>query len=265
MISLPLAIASVAVALTLLYASVLDHRDRRVPFVTWYPMLAVAVPCVCLFYAGLVMGGNGGAALYLIALSLLFSALFYAFAVFHLFGGADAWALIFLCLTVPAFPLEPLWGVPPTGFFPFSVLVDALLLNLAAPLILFCYNLLRGNRAPFPSMFLGYPVDGAEIQRHFGFVMEEIREDENGTLVRRFMRLREMLKRTVRGGERRMYTKDLREHPERYRKELALYRRAGKVWISYAVPFIIPITAGFLCALFIGDIVFMIMKMLAGV
>jgi len=265
MMSLPLGIASAAVGLTLLYASVLDHRDRRVPFRTWYPMLVVAVPSVCLFYAGLLLGGSGGLALYFIALSLVFSALFYAFGMFHLFGGADAWALIFLCLSVPALPLEPLWGVPPLGFFPFSVLVDALVLNLAAPLILFGYNLLRGNRAPFPYMLLGYPVEGGEIQRHFGFVMEEIGEDEGGMVVRRFLRLRDSLKRTVRGGERRMYTKDLREHPERYRKELALYRRAGKVWISYAVPFIIPLTGGFLCALFIGDIFYMIMKMFAGV
>ncbi|MDK2974756.1 MAG: archaeal preflagellin peptidase FlaK [Methanofollis sp.] len=265
MISLPLGIASVAVGLTLLYASVLDHRDRRVPFRTWYPMLVVAVPSVCLFYAGLFLGGNGGLALYFIALSLVFSALFYAFGMFHLFGGADAWALIFLCLSVPAFPLEPLWGVPPLGFFPFSVLIDALVINLAAPLILFGYNLLQGNRAPLPYMFLGYPVEGREIQRHFGFVMEEIGEDENGAVVHRFMRIRDSLKRTVRGGERRMYTKDLREHPERYREELTLYRRAGRIWISYAVPFIIPITGGFLYALFIGDIFYMIMKLLAGV
>lgn len=265
MISLPLGIASVAVGLTLLYASVLDHRERRVPFRTWYPMLVVAVPSVCLFYAGLVLGGQVGTALYFVALSLIFSALFYAFGIFHLFGGADAWALIFLCITVPAFPIEPLWGVPLFGFFPFSVLIDALVLNLAAPLVLFGCNLLHGNRAPLPYMFLGYPVDGGEIRRHFGFVMEEIGEDEDGQIARRFLRLRTMLTRTVHGGERRMYTKDLREHPERYLAELDLYRRSGRVWISYAVPFIIPIAAGYFCALFIGDIFYMIMKLLAGV
>ena len=36
-------------------------------------------------------------------------------------------------------------------------------------------------------------------------------------------------------------------------EELALYRKAGTVWISYAVPFIIPITAGFVTAVIFGD------------
>jgi preflagellin peptidase FlaK len=66
-------------------------------------------------------------------------------------------------------------------------------------------------------------------------------------------------------GEGRIYTKDLRLHPERFRKELALYRKAGTVWISYAVPFIVPITAGFIAAILFGDFLFVIMAFFAGV
>ncbi|QYZ78737.1 peptidase A24 [Methanofollis formosanus] len=261
---LSLLIASAAVGITLLYASVLDHRDRRVPFRTWYPMLAVAFPAVLVFYAGLLLGGEMKMAVYFVALSLVFSAVFYAFGSLHLFGGADAWALIFLSVCIPAFPLEPIVGIPPLEFFPFSVLTNALILNLAAPLILFARNVANRDLAPFPYMFLGYPVDGEQIRDHYGFVMEEIEESADGTLTRRFLRIRDSLRRTVKGGERRMYTKDLREHPEKYRKELALYKQAGPVWISYAVPFIIPITAGFLTALFIGDLFYMIMRILIG-
>jgi preflagellin peptidase FlaK len=39
-----------------------------------------------------------------------------------------------------------------------------------------------------------------------------------------------------------------------------MYRKAGTVWISYAVPFIIPITAGLISAIFFGDFLFAIMK-----
>lgn len=263
---LSLLIATVAVGITLLYASVLDHRERRVPFKTWYPMLAVAFPSVLFFYAGLLLGGDMRIALYFAALSLVFSVVFYTFGSLHLFGGADAWALIFLSTCIPAFPLDPLFGMPPLGFFPFTVLTNALILNLAAPVILFLKNVINRDFAPFPYMFLGYPVDGSRIRDHYGFVMEVIEEasDGTGTLTRRFLRIRDSLRRTVRGGERRMYTKDLREHPEKYRKELSLYTRAGTVWISYAVPFIIPITAGFLTALFIGDLLYMIMRILIG-
>ncbi|MDD3622622.1 MAG: A24 family peptidase C-terminal domain-containing protein [Methanofollis sp.] len=261
---LSLLVASAAVLITLLYASVLDHRERRVPFKTWYPMLAVAFPSVLFFYASLILGGDMRIAIYFVALSLIFSVVFYTFGCLHLFGGADAWALIFLSACIPAFPLDPIFGMPPLGFFPFTVLTNALILNLAAPLILFLKNAVNQDFAPFPYMFLGYPVDGAQIRDHYGFVMEEIEEESDGSLTRRFLRIRDSLRRTIKGGERRMYTKDLREHPEKYRKELSLYRQAGTVWISYAVPFIIPITAGFLTALFIGDLLYMIMMILIG-
>jgi preflagellin peptidase FlaK len=64
--------------------------------------------------------------------------------------------------------------------------------------------------------------------------------------------------------EGRVYTKDLRENPEKYQKELAIYRSAGTVWISYAVPFIIPITAGLVTALVFGDLLFALMKIFTG-
>jgi preflagellin peptidase FlaK len=44
---------------------------------------------------------------------------------------------------------------------------------------------------------------------------------------------------------------------------MAIYKKAGTVWISYAVPFIIPITAGLITALVFGDILFSIMKIVA--
>jgi len=36
------------------------------------------------------------------------------------------------------------------------------------------------------------------------------------------------------------------------------------VWISYGVPFILPILAGFATALFGGDILFSVMRLIAG-
>ena len=41
----PMIISSVVVIATLIYASFLDIRDRRVPFVHWLPMLAVGSIC----------------------------------------------------------------------------------------------------------------------------------------------------------------------------------------------------------------------------
>jgi len=91
--------------------------------------------------------------------------------------------------------------------------------------------------------------------------MEEIVEID-GVLKRRFLKVGEAMGGMVHGT--RIYTKDLRQHPEEYQAELGLFRRAGTVWISYGVPFIVPITAGMGTALVFGDILFAIMMVFLG-
>ena len=259
---IPLMISSLSVGITLLYASRLDIQDRRVPFRTWYPMLIVGIPMTLLFYGSLLMVEPGMALRYL-GLVGLFCALFYLFAYLRLFGGADAWALIFIGALVPLFPLEPYFKYPTLQLFPFTVLTNAVILNLATPIGIAIVNKIKGNRAPFPYPFFGFPVPGERIEQYFGFVMEEIKEEDDH-LTRRFLTIRESLGRLFRG-EDRLYTKDMRLHPEEYREERELFRKAGEVWISYGVPFIVPITAGFFTALLAGDLLFTLMKYALGV
>ena len=374
----PMIISAVAVLATLIYASYLDIKDRRVPFKTWYPMLVVGIPAsvwllyiktgnfsliagyvsliVSFFYANyldnhepgepfrfeylaitlalpalawlvlpkpftlalvpwyamfagifayisyitwkqkpegkvkpkrkvqesnieealtrwyfiliviiiaitsvlLLFSGGWGAPALFVLLPAVFCGVFYLFGRMHLFGGADAWALIFISFCVPTFPFTPLLGNTPLGFLAFSVLINALLLNLAAPLGIFAINIARGNRAPLMYMFFGFPVKGDTIQQEWGFVMEEF-EEKKGTVSRKFIGFWDSIKRMYQG-EGRIYTKDLREHPEEFLSELAIYKKAGTVWISYAVPFIIPITAGLITAIIFGDFLLAIMK-----
>jgi preflagellin peptidase FlaK len=206
-------------------------------------------------------GGWGAPALVLLLLSV-FCGVFYVFGRMNLFGGADAWALIFIAFCIPTFPFTPYLGNPPLGFLAFSVLINALILNMAAPVAIFIMNIIRKNRAPLMYMFFGFPVNGDSIQREWGFVMEDFSE-KNGNASRKFIGFFDSIRRMY-SGEGRIYTKDLREHPEEFKKELAMYRNAGTVWISYAVPFIIPITAGLITAIVFGDILFAIMKIVAG-
>jgi preflagellin peptidase FlaK len=322
----PLVIGSIAIVVTLCYASVLDIRERRVPFRTWYPMLAVAGPMAALFYIDYELGltpdrilsyatcfmvtallltlldlvrdrvttrtahtrgeiVETAIAMSLVALpvstalygvlalgdtrgaiiawtAFLFILLIYLCGSLHLFGWADAWVLIFIAACVPFFPIVPALGVPNHGSFPFSVFFNAVMLNLATPVGIFAANILRGNHAPLRYMFVGFPVDGSSVQHSFGYIIEEF-EETDGKVNRRFIPFRHALSRMIRG-KRRMYTRDLKRHPEAYAGELELYRKAGTVWISYATPFIIPITAGFLTAFFIGDLIFTLMKILIG-
>jgi preflagellin peptidase FlaK len=258
----PLIVPALAIGITLCYASFLDIKERKVPFQTWYPMLIVGLPAVALFYFLLIFGGATDTALYYGALVLFFCAMFYFFAYFHLFGGADAWALIFISLCIPAFPFPPFLGIPPLAFFPFSVLINAMLLNLFIPLGILLMNLKKGNNAPFPYMLFGFPVEGDRIGDHYGYVMEDITED-NGQIRRRFIGIRESLANMV-TEKGRVYTLDIRRKPDEYAKERDLYKKAGRVWISYGVPFIVPITAGLFSALFFGDFIFGLLQVFIG-
>jgi len=223
----------------------------------WYFVLIILIFAITSMIQFITPGGWGSPAL-LVMLPAVFCGVFYLFGRMHFFGGADAWALIFISFAVPTFPFTPLFGNPPLGFLSFSVLINALILNLAAPAGIFIINILRGNRAPLRYMFFGFPVKGDKIQDSWGFVMEEF-EEKNGTVSRKFIGFFESIRRMY-AGTGRVYTKDLREHPEEFSKELAVYKKAGTVWISYAVPFIIPITAGFITAIIFGDFLLAIMK-----
>jgi len=227
----------------------------------WYFVLIVMIFAITAVLMLFSPDGWGSQSIIILLLAV-FSGVFYIFARMHLFGGADAWALIFISFCLPTFPFTPLLGIPPLGFLSFSVLINALLLNLVAPIGIFIINVIRKNRAPLMYMFFGFPVNGDSIQNEWGFVMEDF-EEKKGTVSRKFVGFWDSIKRMY-SGEGRVYTKDLREHPEEFQKELALYRRAGTVWISYAVPFIIPITAGLITAIIFGDLLFAFMKIIAG-
>jgi preflagellin peptidase FlaK len=264
MIYLALVLSSTAVALTLLYASVLDLRERRVPFKTWYPMLFIAIPMAVLTYIGLFSVSVRFASGLLLVSAVLCACYYFGSAYLHLFGGADAWALIFITACIPLFPIEPYAGYPLIAFFPLSVILNAVLLNLVTPLGIFAVNCVRRNHGPLRYMFVGFPVDGKTIQDEFGFVMEEFTEDEDGVITRRYLSFTEAIRRMIQG-KRRLYTRDFKRNPEEYKEELRLYRKAGTVWISYGVPFILPICAGFLSAIFIGDIMTILIQVLSGV
>ncbi|MCX6688289.1 MAG: peptidase A24 [Methanoregula sp.] len=235
-------------------ANISETLDR------WYFVLVIIIFAIASFF--MIFGGGWGLSGLYVALAAIFCGVFYIFGRMHLFGGADAWALVFVAFCIPTFPFTPLLNTSPIGFLAFSVLVNGLILNLVAPVGIFIVNVVKGNRAPLQYMFFGFPVKGDTIQNAWGFVIEEF-DESKGTLNRRFIGFKETLSRMY-SGDGRMYTKDLRENPDGYKIELAMYKRAGTVWISYAVPFIVPITAGLITAIFFGDFLFAIMKLIVG-
>jgi len=74
---IPLAVSAVAVTITFLYASWRDLRERRVPFPVWYPMLTVTIPMATWFYLLLFFAGMWQMIVYFLALTCIFSIVFY--------------------------------------------------------------------------------------------------------------------------------------------------------------------------------------------
>ncbi|HUK93194.1 MAG TPA: hypothetical protein VLU98_04075, partial [Methanomicrobiales archaeon] len=127
-------------------------------FRVWHVPLIIAFQGVA--WAGLFFAGKGAMGDLLLVLVALYCLLFLVFAGMNLFGGADAIALVAIALFVPVFPFMPYFGYPPLQFLPFSALTNAVILNLVTPAGFAILNAVRGNKAPFPYTFFGYPVKG---------------------------------------------------------------------------------------------------------
>ena len=108
----------------------------------WYFVLVILIFAITSVLMLFGPGGWGTPALVLLLLSV-FCGVFYVFGRMNLFGGADAWALIFIAFCIPTFPFTPLLGDPPLGFLAFSVLINALILNMVAPVAIFVMNVIR--------------------------------------------------------------------------------------------------------------------------
>jgi preflagellin peptidase FlaK len=157
-----------------------------------------------------------------------------------LHGGADAKGLIALTLLVPTYPdASPFPILAPNPLvqdllrvaFPFSLViyVDAAILFLAVPLVLFLRNVIRGDFGV--QAFLGYRVPIDRIPSK-AWLMEKINDRGEHILVL-FPK---------RGGDRS--------------EDLDRLRAAGadRVWVTPQVPFMVPLLGGFWLAFIVGNV-----------
>lgn len=246
-ISLPLMATITAIGLTLIYASHLDLRSRRVPHRIWRPALIIALPAIIWIYGQICLTDPRVALIYF-PISIITCAVLLCAAIKNFFGGADAYALIIITLCIPFVP----WLGICEGFFPRAVLGNTVIMTLIVPIMVLAKNLIQGNKAPMPYLFTASPVPSTAIQNEFGHVVEDI-EEQDGRLVRRFISFSEYSRRRLEG-DRITTIEDLTAHPEHYGDKLDLYQKAGHVWISHSIPFIVLITAGYFSALIAGDL-----------
>ena len=157
-----------------------DIRTRRVPNVTWLPLVLLGV--LLLLWDGWTAFGIGGYdwQLFLVTTSIslgIVVPLSYAFWWMGGFGGADAKALMTIAVLFPAFPTYYIGtSVYPAvqtdvGVFSFTILTNAVLVAVAFPVALTAYNAARGRVAP--AMAVGWVRHWADLPTAHGRVMEE--------------------------------------------------------------------------------------------
>ena len=177
------------------------------------------------------------------------------------FGGADAKALIGIAFLFPA-PMYP--AISLLGFnFPYassvmspvfalSVLGNAVALNIVVPLGMFLYNLVTTSPGELFSnpvgAFTGYRARIGDLKGKHLRLMHHYDETED-----------KVSKRWVFKGS---------EIDDESLEELSKWRDAGKigdrVWVTPKLPFLIPITLGFLVGIFYGDILMLVISTLMG-
>lgn len=234
----------------LIYASQSDIRKRSVSNIPWLAMITVGIGLLVLrvITSGTYLLGQA-------ALSFVLTfAVSYLFFRIRLFGAADAKCLISLAVLFPESPALvilsqrfPLFGPVLPEIFPFalSTLMNAALLAMVVPFFLGFHNLLNlgfgGFWQQLGMVFTSYQMPIAQLAKRKRVRFVSPYPDKDGRLGRA----------PTFGGV---------EINHELIKQLESYQKAGKlgneVWVTPELPFIVFITAGFMFALFMGNLVF---------
>ena len=231
----------------LLYSCRTDLQTRTVPNELWGVVFVVALPLVI---ADALIEGTKYVCYTIVAVTCVY---LFVYVLFRLgaFGGADAKALIALAFIFPVFPdIEvsgytfPIIGTPPLNIFAFSTLVNAVLLAVIVPLGILLYNLCTLSVREILEkpwyLIVGYKCRITDLKnRHIKLIEDYVYE--NGVVTAEFRRTGVVIDDPV-------------------LKRLEGFRLEGligtRVWVTPGLPFMIPITAGFVAAVVFGDLIF---------
>jgi archaeal preflagellin peptidase FlaK len=239
------------------YSCVTDWKIRRAPNELWYLMGGIGA--VLDLYAFWQNGFNVNFLVWLGAgILFIWALVFFIFKVGG-FGGADAKSLIAIAIMFPLYPAITLAGIDfplssgiMSPVFALAVLGNAVALNLVVPLFMFLYNLVTTPAGELVSnpigSFTGYKTRIGELKGKHLRLMHDYDETDN-----------KVQKHWVFKGT---------EIDDYSLGELSKWRDAGKigdkVWVTPKLPFLIPITLGFLAGVFYGDILMQVVAALMG-
>lgn len=241
----------------LLYSCYTDLKSRRVSNQLWKHMLGLG--SVFVIYE-VYTGGIPYFKELLISGVIVFVSIYILFQL-GAFGGGDAKGLIVLSILFPLYPIfqfsgatYPLLGRPLIGLFAFTVLGNALLLTILAPLGMFCYNLLHFSPEMLKKphyMFIGYRTEVSSLKNseHLA-LLEKLEVDERGAIKKKLART---------GLD---FNANQKPELEDYVKKGLIEK---DIWVTPGLPFMLSITGGFVTAVIFGDLIFyIVMRLMVG-
>jgi len=257
------------VMLFLVYASWSDYKSREVSDSVWLllaPLSLALTSTELLLYEPSQLIAYGTC----FGLTAAFAIVLYYSGGF---GGADAKALMCLALALPFYPenlLTPLTGQPSPiskTFFPITVFSNSVLFAALTVIAILLYNVSSRVRTREPLfegdqkseslgkkilvLITGYKVSINKLKEKWHvYPMEDVEENTDGSLKRKLVIL----------------PKD--EGRNEIVKRLDEATKAGsikeKVWATPGLPMLIFVTAGLVVALFVGDIVWVGIRLILG-
>ncbi len=264
-------IAKVAISIIfLLYASWSDYKTREVSNKVWavYAPIALGLTLIqLLFYEQSAWPFFGLSVGLTVTFSLL---LFYTGA----FGGADAKAFMCIALALPFSPQILFTPLIPSGLspianliFPFTILTNAVVFAAASAIYIIVRNIVwhkKSGRIMFEGdlkkesfgkkiliLVTGYKIRISKLKEKWHiFPLEDVEENGDNSFKRKLV----------------IVPKD--EGREETVQRLSNAIDTGKikdyVWATPGLPMLIFVTLGLIFALFFGDIVWIILKLILG-
>ena len=259
--------ARVAVtAAILIYASWSDLKTREVTNRVWVIYAPVAL---ALSLAEFLLYDSSKLPLFGISTGLTIGL---AFLLFYTggFGGADSKALMCIAVALPFAPtvFTPIFGISPTSqfIFPLSVFSNGVLFAAATGIYMIGRNVVwhkKMGKKMFTGtlvkesigkkilvLITGYRVPIAKLQAKWHvFPMEDFKDGENGL-------------------ERKLVVVPHDEGRDEIVERLSNAAKAGEidnyVWATPGLPMLIFITLGLFVALFFGDVVWLLVRVIIG-
>ena len=252
----------------------IDLRAWTITPLLWYLLILAGFLGAILLA---VLGGSGVFTLTLLGMVVFIFLIYVMYFTGLIFGGADAKGMMAITLFVPIYPefsIFPIFDSEVEAIrlvftFPVVILTLSVLIFAFLPVILACYNAIRGDIG-LP-MFFGYRMHLTDIPGKFVWIMEkpQYRNDADIkilTMVGEGAGIGAWMKEQSYTGEIRMTYFPEKNASESLEADLSILKKGGRdrVWVTPKIPFMVAIMGGYFASFVFGNLLFALMNAIMG-